>query len=137
MKSILILLFFLYLNQSVESYATIQNLSGVPVKIYTDTVTTEEVNNLLVQIDTKYFEKVKMVRFSDNTHLCKGYFGIYVPPGLISICVMDIDVLQHELAHHQQYIHKDSYYNMTHHYGSFIYYYEEITKTKLRFYRIE
>lgn len=73
-----------------------------------------------------YWEGVKVVNIMNLVHTHYAGFYFYGSRIMYMMTGCDQNVLIHELAHHRQFIKKESYYNIAKHQGNFTQYENEI-----------
>lgn len=80
-----------------------------------------ECSATIKSIPSSFYEKLKVIKVFEKKNI--KYGGMYYLGGVIELyggC--NKIILVHELAHHQQYMHKEKYYDLLNHKGNFSYF---------------
>lgn len=100
-----------------SAYITPTQYRGISIRSYADS---SDCITILDRYPTEWLTGIKSISVlpKTGTRLGTYYFG-----GIIYLYSCDTDTVSHELAHHQQYLIGDTYYNAVRHIGTFQDYY--------------
>ncbi len=102
--------------------------TAVPkIKFYSHKIDPQHCIDLIESIPEIYYEGIKIIKIYD---LNLSWLGRYLFSGRVIELTYpcEKDTLIHELSHHQQFLNKESYYEMLHHGKSFTYYHTKLSE---------
>ena len=120
MRKMILILIILILIPICFAYVKPIDYHGVKVKFYDNTANKTKYFEMFDMIPNKYFEGLEYIKiFKPGIHI--KYAGFYHVParGIDLYWWLDLDIMMHELCHHQNYIDGDTLSQISTHGGGF------------------